>query len=89
MALTFFVAANHGVPLESAEIPVRAQSEVVLGPLQDAGLVDNPAGQRDPRADDRRLILGLHRELLFAHLPGRVHQAQAGYPQQEQQELVR
>ena len=86
--LTFFIAANHGVPLESTEIPVRAEPEIVLGPLQDPGLVDNPAGQRHPRPDDGRLILGLHRELLFADLPSRIHQTQTGYPQEKQQELV-
>lgn len=63
--LTFFVTADHPVPVEPREVPVRPEAEAVLRPLQNAALIDHPARQGDPRADDGRLILRLSREPLL------------------------
>ena len=75
MRLTFLVAADHGVSGIVIEAAVGAEGEAVLGPLQDAALVDHSAGQNRFAAHDDILVHGLHRKLL--HQPrGCAHQAE-------------
>lgn len=64
--VAFFVAADHRVAIEAAEVPVPTQPEVVLGPLQLADLGLHPAGQRHLGANDGRLVLRLHGKPLDA-----------------------
>ena len=68
---TFVIAADHRVSVESWELPVNAEAEAVLGPLESPGLPDDSAGQSHSAPDDSRLVLGLHRETLFPRSGGK------------------
>lgn len=94
--VAFLVAPHHGVSIEATQVPVHAETEVVLRPLDQACLGYNPAWQRHPRANDGSLILGLHGEPLRLPLlaatavelcRGGHRKRQENYPQQQKQRL--
>lgn len=67
---TFVFGADHAISLESAKVAVAAQTEIVLGPLEHAGLVEDAASHNDRFAHNCRLVFGFALESL--HQPERL-----------------
>lgn len=94
--VALLVAPHHRVSIEAAQVPMHAQPEVVLRPLDEARLGNHSTGQRHTRANDGRLVLGLHRKPLRLPLlaatavelcRGGHRKRQENYPQQQKQRL--
>ena len=71
---TFFVAACHGVSLESVQLPVAPESEVLPCPLEDSLPVGDPARQRHVLPHGRDLVERLAEERLSRRRSDRRHE---------------
>lgn len=62
--VALLIAADHRVPLETGQLPARAQPEIVACPLQHALLVHHATRQRHTCPNLGDLVLRLHRQML-------------------------